>query len=125
MRLLKCRRTGPCVPSRVKGSNGWRKAVRNLKRVHEHVASQRADFVHKLSRRIARGCQLIAVEKSDFDSWTKGMVAKQVHDAGCSSFLQALTVKAAKKWTTGGGSEPGWNQPALPVLLGSSKYPGR
>lgn len=44
-------------------TNGGRKAVRELQRVHEQVANQGADFVHKPSRRMAGGYQLIAVEK--------------------------------------------------------------
>ena len=65
--------------------NGRRKGVFELQRVHEHVANQRADFVHKLSRRIARGYQLIAVEKLNTGGMSKGMLAKQVHDAGWRS----------------------------------------
>ena len=90
------RRAQRKVTRRVKGSNGRRKAVRELQRVHEHVANQRADFVHKLSRRIVDGYQLIAVEKLNVGGMSRGMLAKQVHDAGWRSFLQALTVKAAE-----------------------------
>ena len=90
------RRAQRKVARRVKGSNGWRKAVRELQRVHEHVANQRTDFVHKLSRRIVDGNQLIVVEKLNIGGMAKGMLAKQVHDAGWRSFLQALTVKAAE-----------------------------
>ena len=84
------------VARRVKGSNGRRKAIRELQRVHEHIANQRADFAHKLSRRIVNGNQLIAVEKLNVGGMSKGMLAKQVHDAGWRSFLQKLTVKAAE-----------------------------
>jgi putative transposase len=90
------RRAQRKVARRVKGSNGRRKAVRELQRVHEHVANQRADFAHKLSRRIVGDYQLIAVEKLNIGGMSRGMLAKQVHDAGWRFFLRALTVKAAE-----------------------------
>ena len=90
------RRAQRKVARRVKGSNGRRKAVRELQRVHEHVANQRSDFMHKLSRRMVDGYQLIAVEKLNIGGMSRGMLAKQVHDAGWRSFLHKLTVKAAE-----------------------------
>ena len=90
------RRAQRKVARRVKGSNGRQKAVRELQRVHERVANQRADFVHKLSRRIVDGYQLIAVENLNVGGLSRGMLAKQVHDAGWRSFLHKLTVKAAE-----------------------------
>ena len=90
------RRVQRKVERRVKGSNGRRKAVRQLQRVHQHVANQRADFVHRLSRRIVDGCQLIALENLNVGGMSKGMLAKQVHDAGWRSFLHKLTAKAAE-----------------------------
>ena len=90
------RRAQRKVARRVKGSNGRRNAVRELQRIHEHVTNQRADFVHKLSRRIVDGYQQIAVEKLNVVGMSKGMLAKQVHDAGRRSFLHKLTVKAAE-----------------------------
>lgn len=90
------RRAQRKVARRVKGSNGRRKAVRELQRVHEHIANQRADFVHKLSRQIVDGYQLIAVEKLNIGGMSKGMLAKSIHDAAWRSFLEKLIVKAAE-----------------------------
>ena len=90
------RRAQRRVARRVKGSNGWRKAVRELRRVHQRIANQRSDFTHKLARRIVNAFQLIAVEDLNVGGLAKGMLAKQVHDAAWRSFLQKLTVKAAE-----------------------------
>ena len=90
------RRAQRKVARRVKGSSGRRRAVRELQRVHEHVANQRADFSHKLSRKIVDNNQLIAVEKLGIGGLSKSMLAKSVHDAGWRSFLHKLTVKAAE-----------------------------
>ena len=90
------RRAQRKVARRVKGSNGRRKAVRELQRVHQRITNQRADFAHKLARRIVDAYQLIAVENLNVEGLAKGMLAKQVHDAAWRSFLQKLTVKAAE-----------------------------
>ena len=88
------RRAQRKVARRLKRSSGRRKAIRELQQVHRRIANRRSDFVHKLSRQIVNGNQLIAVEDLNIDSLSKGMLAKQVHDAGWRSFLQKLTVKA-------------------------------
>ena len=90
------RRAQRKVARRVKGSNGRRKAVRELQRVHERVASQRSDYAHKLARQVVDSYQLIVVEKLNIGGMSRGMLAKQVHDASWRSFLHKLTVKAAE-----------------------------
>ena len=90
------RRAQRKVARRRKGSNGRRKAVRELQRVHQRTANQRSDFAHKQSRQIVNDNQLIAVEALNIDGLSKGMLAKPVHDAGWCSFLRKLTVKAAE-----------------------------
>lgn len=64
--------------------------------MHERIANQRADFVHELSRRMVDDYQLIAVEKLNVGGMSRGMLAKQIHDAGWRSFLEKLAVKAAE-----------------------------
>jgi len=66
-------------------------------RLHEKVANQRLDFLHKLSSRLAKSFQLIAFEKLNI----KGMVrnkylAKSIVDASWNRFLQQLRYKAAE-----------------------------
>ena len=90
------RRAQRKVVRRVKGSNSRRKAVRELQHVHERVANQRSDFVHKLARQIVNNYQFVAVEDLNIKGMSKGMLAKQVHDAGWRSFLHKLTVKEAE-----------------------------
>ena len=92
-RLRRARRK---VARCVKGSSGRRKAVRELQRIHERTADRRAGFGHKLARRIACAFQLIAVEDLNVGGLAKGMLAKQILDAGWRSFLHKLTVKAAE-----------------------------
>jgi len=88
------RRTQRRVSRRKKGSNRRRKAVGLLKRAHQHVKNQRADFHHKESRKLVDRFSLIAVEDLNIKGLAGGMLAKSVNDAGWGSFLDKLTYKA-------------------------------
>jgi putative transposase len=90
----KLRRIQRRVARRRKGSSGRRKAVLSLQRTHEHVASQRRDFCHKVARQLVDAYQLIAVENLNVKGMARGFLAKSVHDAGWTSFLNILGAKA-------------------------------
>ncbi len=83
------------VSRRKKGSNGRRKAVGQLRNIHQTVFNQRHDFQHKLSRHLVNNNDLIAIEKLNIKGLAKGILAKQVLDVSWSSFFQKLAYKAA------------------------------
>ncbi len=82
------------VARRKKGSSRRQKAVMQLKKIYQKIYDQRNDFQHKLSTKIVRENDLIAVEKLNMKGLTKGMLAKQVLDASWGSFFEKLSYKA-------------------------------
>lgn len=82
------------VARRKKGSHRRRTAVTLLQRVHARVRQQRADFLHKLSRKIVNENGLIAVEDLNIKGLARGILAKSVNDAAWSQFLFYLAYKA-------------------------------
>ena len=81
--------------SKKNGKSVRREALRKrIARLHEHIASQRKDFLHKLSTRLIRENQTIAVEDLDVRQVAEGDLAKSEHDAGWGMFLNMLKYKA-------------------------------
>ena len=78
-----------------KGSNRRKKRQRKVARCHEKVANHRKDFLHKLSTRLIRENQAVAIE----DLSVAGMVkhpalSRAISDASWSLFVRMLKYKA-------------------------------
>ena len=77
-----------------KGSRRYEKQRRKVARIHEKIAFQRKDFLHKKSRQIANAFDAVCVEDLDM----KGMAGslhfgKSVYDNGWGMFLSFLSYK--------------------------------
>jgi putative transposase len=81
--------------SRKKRGSARRKARFRLAKQHIKVANQRADFLHKLSHRIAKSFSFIAIEDLNVKSMLNNhWLAKGITDASWNSFAQMLSYKA-------------------------------
>ncbi len=83
------------VSRRKKGSKRRKKAVRQLARVHEHIANQRMDNAHKVSRSLVSQYSLIAFEDLKILNMTQNHhLAKSIADASWNMLVQFTTYKA-------------------------------
>ena len=82
------------VARRKKGSNQRRKAVLQLKKIHQKIRNQRNDFQHKVSTYLVNQYDLIAIERLSVLGMSKGILSKQMNDIAIGNFFQKLKYKA-------------------------------
>lgn len=83
-----------------KGSANRRKARLRLSRLHEHVANQRKDFLHKLSHKVTSEFGFIAMEDLNVSGMLRNhKLARSISDSGWSEFVRMCQYKSE---TSGG-----------------------
>lgn len=76
------------------GSKSRKDAVIGLRKTHAKIKNQRNDFAHKLSTRIVKEFDVIAIEDLNIKGMSKGILSKQIHDVAWNNFFQKLENKA-------------------------------
>ena len=80
-----------------KGSNHYQKQLMRIKNLHEHIANQRKDFLHKVSRKLANTYDYVFVENLDLKEMSekrdKLRFGITIFDLGYGTFLNYLSYK--------------------------------
>lgn len=95
--LAKLRVLQRTVERRQKGSQRWKKAVRQVARQHERIANQRRDFWHKITRWLVDTYGAIALEELSLQFMLRnGHVSRAAHDTALGIFYELLAYKAVE-----------------------------
>lgn len=75
-------------------SNNWKKAVKQVAKLYEHIAFQRYDYLHKVSTWIANNYSTVCVETLNVKGMMKNHhLAQAISDCGWGMFINMLEYK--------------------------------
>jgi len=93
--LNQLRKLTRSVSRKVKGSNNWWRAVRDLARLHVKIANQRKDWHYKRATNLCRRFDTIVTETLNFDAM-KRLWGRKVSDLAFGQFVKILEFKCFK-----------------------------
>lgn len=92
--LEKLARAQRVLSRRRKGSNRWHKQRLKVAKLHEKIANQRQDFLHKTSRQLANRYDAVVIEDLNMKGMSQALhFGQSVHDNGWGMFTTFLQYK--------------------------------
>ena len=79
------------------GSRNYQETVQKYREIHEHIANQRRDFIHKESSRIANGWSAVCVRADALDEMARSIPQGTVLNFGYGVFRECLRYKLARQ----------------------------
>lgn len=79
------------------GSRNYQDAVQKYRKLHEHIANQRRDFIHKQSSRIANGWNAVCMRPDAIDEMARKLSHGNPLDSGFGMFRECLRYKLARQ----------------------------
>ena len=79
------------------GSQNYQEAAQKYRLLHEHIANQRRDFIHKESSRIANGWDAVCMRDDDLREMARSVKLGRVPDAGFGMFRECLRYKLERQ----------------------------
>ena len=79
------------------GSRNYEEAVRKYRLLHEHIANQRRDFLHKESRRIANDWDAVCVRADELRELDRIAARGSVLESGFGTFREMLRYKLERQ----------------------------
>ena len=83
------------VSRKKKGGNNRKKAVLKLRKIHQKIKNQRADYQHKVSTHLVKTYDCIAIEKLNLAGMVKSNLGKSLSDVAIGNFYNMIRFKAA------------------------------
>lgn len=75
-------------------SNNWKKAIKRVAKLHEHISFQRQDFLHKVSKYISDNYSTVCVETLNVKGMVKNKhLAQAISDCAWGKFIEFLEYK--------------------------------
>jgi len=79
------------------GSRNYQETVQKYRELHEHIANQRRDYLHKESQRIANAWDAVCVRDDDLEALSGLAVHGNVMEAGFGMFRELLRYKLERQ----------------------------